>query len=287
MADYAFPVLYALLAWWFSTGLILYLDGLPRHTFRWSMAGATAMLGLSLYGLARTSTDTSVVGAYLAFTCGVMAWGWQEISFLMGYLTGPRSRACPRGCGGWRHVGHAIQTILYHELAILAGAVAIVTVTWGGPNQVGTWTFVILWIMRLSAKVNVFLGVRNLNEEFLPENLQFLRSFFKRRPMNLLFPLSVTASTVALTLLVQAAIAGDADHFQVAGLTFLAALVALALLEHWFLVLPLPVAALWRWAMRSRGSPGQRELIPDLIAGHRSTPCLGGHSTLATDPCRP
>ena len=34
------PVLYALFVWWFSTGLILYLDRLPRHTFRWSLLGA-------------------------------------------------------------------------------------------------------------------------------------------------------------------------------------------------------------------------------------------------------
>jgi hypothetical protein len=39
MSQYALPVLFALFLWWFSTGAILYLDGLPQRTFKWSMAG--------------------------------------------------------------------------------------------------------------------------------------------------------------------------------------------------------------------------------------------------------
>ena len=40
MVQYGLPVLYALFVWWFSTGLIIYLDGLPRSTYRWTMLGA-------------------------------------------------------------------------------------------------------------------------------------------------------------------------------------------------------------------------------------------------------
>ena len=47
MLSYLLPALYALFAWWFSTGLVMYLDGLPQRTFRWSMAGATVLLNLS------------------------------------------------------------------------------------------------------------------------------------------------------------------------------------------------------------------------------------------------
>ena len=255
MADYGLPVLYALFLWWFSTGLILYLDGLPARTYRWSMLGATALLGAALFGLARSGADASVGGAYVAFTCGLVIWGWHEISFLMGYVTGPRRTPCPKDCRGWRHFVHATQTILYHELAIAATAVALVALTWDEENQVGTRTFVILWGMRLSAKLNVFLGVPNLSEEFLPEQLHYLKSYLKKKPMNLLFPVSVTVSTVVAALLVRSALAADASAFEVAGFVFLAALLALAILEHWFLVLPLPDAALWSWALRSRAKP--------------------------------
>lgn len=267
LLEHGLPVLYALVLWWSSTGAILYLDGLPRRTFRWSLLGATGLLLVAFYGLAASSGSTTPFAAYLAFTCGVLVWGWHEISFLMGFVTGPRTEPCPQGCRGWRHFGHAIQTLLYHELGILASAAAVVALTWGAPNQVGTWTFMVLWWMRLSTKLNVFLGVPNLAEEFLPEHLQYLRHFFAKKPMNLLFPVSITASTVVTALVVQRAVAPDAGPFEAVGGTFLATLLGLAVLEHWFLVLPLPSAALWRWGLRSRRSsppePSGRVLLLD------------------------
>ncbi len=273
MLEYGLPVLYALFVWWFSTGVIIYLDGLPVRTFRWSMLGATALLALSLYGLAWTSTDSTVSGAYKAFTFGLLAWGWQEISFYMGFVTGPRTQSCPEGCSGWRHFVHAIQTSLYHELGIIAGALAIVALTWEGPNQVGTWTFMVLWWMHQSAKLNVFLGVRNLNEEFLPAHLGFLRSFLTKKPMNLLFPFSVTISTVFTVVLVQRALAPGTSEFDVAAYTFLATLMTLAILEHWFLVLPLPSAALWSWSLHSRAAtrPFEVEVVAGFLGAGKTT----------------
>jgi putative photosynthetic complex assembly protein 2 len=264
VAEHGLPVLFTLFLWWFSTGAILYLDGLPAASFRWTMLAATALAGVAAYGLWATSADTTLAGAYIAFTCGLLVWGWHETSFLTGFVTGPRKAACPQGCGGWRHFVHASETIIHHELAIAGTALLVVALTWGGENQVGTWTFVILWVMRLSAKLNVFLGVPNLTEEFLPEHLHYLRGFLTKKPMNLLFPVSVVLSTVATVLLVQAAIAPEATAFEATAFTFLASLMALAILEHWFLVLPLPDAALWSWALRSRaGAPdGTSPLMP-------------------------
>jgi putative photosynthetic complex assembly protein 2 len=252
VADHGLPVLYALFLWWFSTGLILYLDGLPRRTFRWSMLGCTVLALLSLWGLFATRDDTSVLGAYAAFTYGLLVWGWHEMSFLMGYVTGPRREPCPEGCRGWRHMVHAIEAILWHELAIAATAVVMLALTWDSANQVGTWVFMVLWVMRLSAKLNVYLGVPNLTDEFLPEYLAYLKSFMRKRPMNALFPISVTAGTVVTTQLVGHALAGGEGSFEATAYTFAAVLLALAILEHWFLVLPLPDAALWSWALRSR-----------------------------------
>ena len=36
--------------------------------------------------------------------------------------------------------------------------------------------------------------------------------------------------------------------------TFVGTLLTLAILEHWFLVLPLPADALWSWGLRSRAT---------------------------------
>lgn len=270
---YVLPALFALFVWWFSTGLIMYLDGLPRHTFRWSMLGATVLLGASLRGLSASSHDISVRGAYCAFSCGLLAWGWQEISFYMGFVTGPRGAPCAEGCSGWRHFGHAIQTSLWHELAIIASGIAVVALTWHQPDQIGTWTFMVLWWMHQSAKLNVFLGVRNLNEEFLPEHLQFLRSFLTKKSMNLLFPVSITVSMVIMVRLVQAAIAPHATAFTSAGFTFLSTMMGLAIVEHWLLMLPLPAAALWGWSLKSRKAiaPFDIEIVAGFLGAGKTT----------------
>lgn len=253
---YGLALIFALLVWWFSTGAVLYVVGLPQRTFGWSMIAASLVLVLAIAGLVATSGDVTVAGAYCAFTCGLLVWAWHEMSFLTGFVTGPRTEACPAGVTGRRRFYYAAQTLLYHELAILATAALLVSVTWGAPNQIGVWTFLVLWVMRLSAKLNVFLGVPNLTEEFLPENLAFLKSYFAKRPMNLLFPVSVTLSTLATAVLVQAAFSADASGFEIAGFTLVASLLALAVLEHWLLVLPIPAVALWSWGLKSRERPG-------------------------------
>jgi putative photosynthetic complex assembly protein 2 len=119
VSDHILPVLYTLFLWWFSTGLIVWLDGLPRRTFRWSLTGATVLAAIGLYGLAVSAQDTSVSGAFTAFTCGLIIWGWNEISFLMAFITGPRREAASPNTTGWLRLRHAVEAIAYHELARL------------------------------------------------------------------------------------------------------------------------------------------------------------------------
>jgi putative photosynthetic complex assembly protein 2 len=256
---YGFPILFSLFVWWFSTGLIIFLDGLPGRTFRWSMLGGTLILLACYYGLAITASDTTVRGAYVAFTCGLLAWGWHEMSLYMGVVTGPRREGCPDGATTGQRFHFALMATLHHELAILVSAAIILAATWGGANQVGTWTFMILWGMRQSAKLNVFLGVRNLNEQFLPKHLRYLGSYLVQKPMNLLFPLSVTVSSVIAGLLVSAA--AFSTGFTAVGLTFLATMMILANLEHWFLVLPIPVEKLWNWSLKSHSATEEQLVV--------------------------
>ena len=269
----ALAIIFALFIWWASTVAIIYLDGLKPHTFKYSLAGMTVVTIASLYGLYLTKNDPTVRGAYIAFTCGLLAWGWQECSFYMGMVTGPRKQACPENCKGWAHFGHAIQTSLYHELAIIASAILVVALTWGGANQIGTWTFMILWWMHQSAKLNVFLGVRNLNEEFLPEHLTFLKGFLNKKAMNLLFPFSVTISTVITVIVAMRAFAGDATAFEQVGYSFLTAMMALAILEHWMLVLPMPAGKLWNAGLKSRGNarPFDAEIVVGFLGAGKTT----------------
>jgi putative photosynthetic complex assembly protein 2 len=248
---YVYPALYALGVWWFSTGLILYLDSLPRHTFRYSLAGGTAVFAVAIYRFAASAGDTTIAGAYASFTYGVLAWGWLEMSFFMGWITGPRRSGSSAVPGSLRLFWHGLQACLFHELAILATLAVVLAVTWNAADTVGRWTFVMLLVLRQSAKLNVFLGVRNLGEELLPAHLTYLRSYMRNRPMNLLFPISVTAATVMAVILVQQA-GASALPAHAAGLTFLTTMLVLGILEHWFLVLPLPLTPLWSWLLDRR-----------------------------------
>jgi putative photosynthetic complex assembly protein 2 len=249
VAAYAAPVACAVLAWWFATGAILFLVRRPPATFAWSLAAAALAAAGALLALAATREDTTAAGAYAAFGCSVVLWGFLELGFLTGIISGSRRHGCAAGCGGWRHFAHAIAAILHHELAIIAVGAAIIAIAWGAPNPIGAWTFVVLWVMRQSAKLNLFLGVRNLGEEFLPAHLGYLKSYFRRRPINLLFPISVTVPTIVAALLVRAALTPEAGAFEATGHLLVATLLALAVLEHWLLVLPVSMDALWRWAM--------------------------------------
>lgn len=271
MTDLLLPALFTVFAWWFSTGAILYLDGRSPRSFRASLGVATLVALGALWGLGVTAQDTSLTGAYLAFLCGLMVWGWQEMAFLMGLLSGPRRVRATQGAPRLRRLGEALAAILHHELGIIAGAVLIVSITWGGENLVGLWTYLLLWVMRQSAKLNLFLGVPNLAEEFLPDHLAYLQSYFRRRPMNLLFPFSVTAGTVGTVLLFQAATADGVSEAAAAGYAFLGTMLALAVLEHWFLVLPIPAVRLWAWSL-SKEARGKAS---------------SAWSTTLADPCDP
>lgn len=278
MTSHALPVLTTLFLWWFSTGLILYLDRLPQRTFRFSMTGGTLLAGLALYALPLVSADRSAAGAYGGFAIGLVLWGWLELGFYMGFMVGPRREAAAEPVTGLRRLRHAIEVMLFHELAAVAVMAGLAAISWDSPNKLALWTVLILWGMQLSAKLNVFLGVPNLNEDFLPAHLAFLRHYMTRKPMNLFFPLSLTGSVVLATWLVSAAAAADTP--ESIGLTMLASLVVLAVVEHWFLVLPLPAEALWAWYLAKRtarsgprvrraglfGKPGPSSLVSPLIS---------------------
>ena len=255
MAAHGVPALLtALFLWWSGTGLILYLDGLDRRTHSRTLLLASLCAAVALYVTVRTATETTVGSAYHGFVAGLMVWAWQEVAFLLGYVTGPIQKVCPPGLSGPHRARHAIGAILWHEIAIMAGAAILMVLCWGQPNRVALWTYMLLWIMRSSTKLNLFLGVRNHYAEFLPYHLKFLASYFRQQPMNLLFPVSISLATVASILLLQSVFAATNGH-QAAAAVLLTTLCVLGLLEHWFLVLPLPIEQLWRWGLASHRRP--------------------------------
>lgn len=250
MSEHVMAALVVVLAWWASTGVVLRLVWMAPRT-RPVSVGALSILGLlGLYVMHRTAHLTTELGAYVAFGGALAAWAWHELVFLLGWITGPRREACPPEARGLRRFRYATATLIHHEVVLAATFALVVALTWRAPNQVASLTFGVLWVMRLSAKFNVYFGVRNLTEEFVPPHLRYLTSYFTRAAMNPLMPVSLLAGTAGVAVLAHNALAPAADGFGVTGYTLVATILTLAVVEHLCLVLPLPDAWLWRWVVK-------------------------------------
>jgi putative photosynthetic complex assembly protein 2 len=272
MASYAVPPIYAAFIWWFSTGAVLLLVGCARRFVPFQVTIAAFLVAGSLCGLVFSAGDARVGGAYIAFTSTILLWGAQEIAFLSGWVTGPRPKPCPTGVTEWKRLGPALAAILYHELTLLACGAVIVALTWNDTNQVALWTFAALWVLRQSAKINLFLGVPVTNDELMPQPVQFLKTFFARKPVGAFFPISVTLATAVLVILIQRIVEVAATPFDVVGLTLVSTLFALGVVEHWFMLLPLPAITLWAWGMRSGFPPEDATMKQESDAKPSNTP---------------
>ncbi|MBV9825804.1 MAG: DUF3623 domain-containing protein [Alphaproteobacteria bacterium] len=282
MSTYVLPAIFAAFLWWLSTGVIVYLDHLPRWTFGWSLLGASGLAIAAIWGLVVSAGDNSLVGAYCGFACALFVWAWVELSFYSGWVTGIHNRPCPPGRGGWERFRRALAANFYHELAIVVLGAAVVAATWGATNRVGLWTFVLLAVMHESARLNVLLGVGNFDDSLLPDHLRFMRSFIACRPINLLFPVSVTGGTVLAGRLIERAASAPSNGIA-AAMTFLATMTVLAVLEHWVLVLPLPSTGPWQWGLRGQGAASEPETATETASATATAtddPVEGGNVVL-------
>jgi putative photosynthetic complex assembly protein 2 len=240
-------IVVCLLVWWVSTGLILRAVATSRAGERWVFLGATVGLFVGLYGTTVTTQMSSVAGAYLGFGSALLIWAWQEVAFLLGVVTGPNRQPCP-SVKGWPRFWLAFKTVAYQELALLALAVAVVLPAWDSPNQTAAGTYLVLWLMRLSAKLNIYLGVKNFYESFLPSRLHYLLTYFKRRRFNPLFPLSILVSSLTAAWIWMPAFDHTTPLHLAAGASLVGSMLVLAILEHGLLMAPGDPAGLWRWA---------------------------------------
>ena len=287
------PVLYALVLWWFTTGLIMAAYGRsPRFVQGW-FVGATLVMLMAIGGIVVSARQTEPIYVYLAFTCGAVIWGWHMASYYLGYVTGPdttldeqvntrqRGWQAHEKQGKWYHFLFsqrfclALRAGVYHELLVLGFAVLLVSLTWAQPNRWGLWIFLTLWFMHSSAKLNVFLGVRNFRVEFLPSHLHFLKQLLVHRASNEFFPISICLATSVLLILFYQTILPGAGVTQVIGATMVGTMILLGIIEHWLLVLPLP-AVLWGWGVRAlpdqQTQHGPRLTVPAVTGHNQNTP---------------
>ena len=159
--------LIAIFSWWFFTGIILLI------VRRKDVAGATAhgasvvlgvpLLALGIFGAVISAASLSVANIYLAFFSVLLIWGWIELAFLSGVITGPLRDSCPKSLRGWARFRRAWQTVSHHEALLLCGLVLMAVIALDAANPLGFWAYFILFAARISAKLNLFFGVSILN----------------------------------------------------------------------------------------------------------------------------
>ncbi|MEM6438183.1 MAG: putative photosynthetic complex assembly protein PuhE [Pseudomonadota bacterium] len=242
-------ILFGVFVWWFSTGAILWMATRPGRWPEYATVATAPVAAAAVIGLERAGGDVSPMGAFEAFSCAILVWGWFELAFLSGLILGPSKAECPPGLTGWSRFRAAWRALSHHELALLAAMVLLIGLVWDQENRFGLFTFAVLFTARISAKINVFLGVPHITEEFLPPAVRHLRSFFRRGPMTVAFPISVGLLNFATAIWLERAYAAPAGSGAEAGYVLVATLSLLALVEHWVMVLPVKDAALWRWLL--------------------------------------
>lgn len=244
--------LYAVFAWWFATGAILVVvriaDGGDLMAHGRAVVLGIPFLALGIAGLIVTSGDLTALNIYLSFGSVLLIWGWVELAFLAGVVTGPERDPCPEHLTGWPRFVRAWTAMYHHELALLLGLFAVLIVSHPAENPFGLYAYLILFFARISAKLNLFFGVPRINTEFLPRPLTHLKSYFRQGPITMAFPIGVTLLSVATVCFGERLISAG-DPTTAVGFALLATLAGLATLEHWLMVVPLPDAKLWRWML--------------------------------------
>ncbi|OCW58484.1 putative photosynthetic complex assembly protein PuhE [Hoeflea olei] len=241
-------LLVASVAWWVATGLVLALARAGTRYFKTVMALATGVAVIGVFGLIATEDRTTETSAYIAFFSAMALWAWHETTFLIGLVTGPRRIAYMEAPHEKSRFRAAFLTVRDHEIALFVTLLALVWFMHEADNTTGLLAFCLLWVMRVSTKLNIYLGARHAISDMLPDRLSYLKSYFRTDRTSGWFYVSLSGSAILLAWLVLSAAQADTAHGAVKW-TLLASFAGLALIEHLFLVLPVRDSALWGWAM--------------------------------------
>ena len=209
--------------------------------------GLIPLLVVGIYGFLFSLGDMTVRGVYLAFISALSIWGWFELAFLSGVITGPNQVEKPIGVNGFKRFKLAWGAVAYSELTLAVVFLLLFFLSLGEPNLFGFLTFFVLYFARLSAKLNLFFGVPKINIEFLPTRVGHLASHFKVSGVSWFFPLSIIL-LVGLCVYWFNGLRGASELSGGSiGFCFLLTLTFLAILEHLFMIFSFPDASLWRW----------------------------------------
>ena len=243
------PALLALVSWWFGTGIILLLVRLPKAWFSLARGFWTLMSLLAVFLAAQSMEDNTNTNAYMGFISTIVMWGWHELMFLTGWICGPRKTELDTNLSQWARFKQSVEVIWHHELGLFLNFSLLVALQLGNPNHTALCTFALLWLMRLSSKFNLFFGVPQVGEQYLPTQLAYMGSYFRKQPVGVFFYTTLTLSIISWMALIWQAKSGQVTI--TCQWVLLASLLGLAILEHVLMVMPLSLERVWGWALKT------------------------------------
>ncbi len=249
MSKFLIPIAVVILVWWSSTGAVLWFArGLDRQ-MNTRLVIMTILCALGFAGVLIASAQSGIWAIYLGFASAILIWGWVEFTLLSGMITGSRTEACPANVSEFERFKMAFRAIAHHEyaLVIMLGILAILDSS--GGSGMAIKTFALLWIMRLGAKLTIFSGAPELSTSMIPERLAYMKTYFRHDRISIAFWLSLSVCCMFFASGIYALQHVQYDAAVQTQVTMLSTLVALAILEHIFMVLPVADSKLWSWAM--------------------------------------
>lgn len=239
----------------------------------------------ALFFCHQSMQENSNLNAYIGFISTIVVWGWHELSFLTGWISGSRKQALDPNLKTWSRFKQSVLVIWHHELALVLNLLLLMGMQVGHPNHTAICTFTLLWLMRLSSKLNLFFGVPQVGEQYLPHQLSYMGSYFRKSEVGIFFYFTMCLSSVTWVVLVWQAHEGQVaitSHW-----VLLASLLGLAIVEHLLMMIPLSLERVWGWALKIESSAENesvsitsKKVFEEALIIPLANPSLLGSSTI-------
>lgn len=219
----------------------------------------TIVCALGFAGVMVASSQTGTWTVYLAFISAIAIWGWVEFTLLSGMITGNSIEPCPGGISELQRFRLAFRTIAHHEYALVVMLTTLAILDTNIGSGMAIKTFALLWVLRLGAKLTIFSGAPELSTNMMPERLTYMTTYFRHDRVSVAFWLSFSLCTAFFAAGLYALLSVNYTVVTQTQIVMLTTLVALAMVEHAFMVLPVADSKLWSWAMPKRIEPGRKD----------------------------
>ena len=267
-------IIFVFFLWWSLTGLILYvakkgdLVGGKYHLIS-GILSLPIFVGAWFFYIVNLESS-NLTNVMTGFLSSLMIWGWCEFTFLTGFIAGLTGKHLVKHENEKERFLNGLKSIIFNEILLLLCLGGMAFLTLGKDNNIGFFAFFILYIARVSAKLNLFFGVPYINLQFLTFRLRHLEAFCKVAPVgSFFFGSCLILSGLFGFLAVTVFFSGNTPTIQL-GYLMLSTLVALAVIEHLFMAIPFRDAKLWNWMLpKFEGQPKRIEVLETKPSFHR------------------